>query len=359
VSTGRRATGGRPGGKDSEPGSAGAPATELRMVDAIRAAMHDELAADPSVVLFGEDVTVGGPFGATNGLQDAFGTERVRDTPISEGAVMGMAVGAAATGLRPIVEIMFMDFATLALDQLVNHAAKLRYMSGGQLSIPLTVRVQAGASGAFGAHHSQSLEAWFAHVPGLKVVAASTPRDAYGLLRAAIRDPDPVVFIEHRALYWGKGPVAVGEAGIAPIGRAALRRPGRDVTLIAWSRMAATALAAAEQLAAEGIEAEVLDLRSLQPLDLETVLASVRRTRRAVIAHEAVMTGGLGGELVASIQAAAFDRLVAPIGRVGAPFAPVPASPALEAAFVPGPAAIVDAVRYTMAGSIASREEAG
>ena len=328
------------------------------MVDAIRAAMRAELAADSAVVLFGEDVTVGGPFGATKGLQDEFGGARVRDTPISEGAVMGMAVGAAATGLRPIVEIMFMDFATLALDQLVNHAAKLRYMSGGQLSVPLTVRVQAGASGAFGAHHSQSLEAWFAHVPGLKVVAASTPQDAYGLLRAAIRDPDPVVFIEHRALYWGKGPVTTGEDGIVPIGRAAVRRPGRDVTILSWSRMTATAVAAAGTLAAEGIEAEVLDLRSLQPLDLETVLASVRRTRRAVIAHEAVTFGGLGGEIAAAIQAGAFDRLIAPVGRVGAPFVPVPASPSLEAAFVPGPAAIVDAVRYTIGGSTTSGEEA-
>jgi pyruvate dehydrogenase E1 component beta subunit len=324
--------------------------TELRTIDAIRDALRAELDADPNVVILGEDVSVGGPFGATKGLVEAFGADRVRDTPISEAAVMGLAIGAASAGLRPIVEVMFMDFATLAMDQLVNHAAKLRYMSGGQLGIPLTIRMQAGASGAFGAHHSQSLEAWFAHVPGLKVVAASTPGDAYGLLRAAIRDPDPVLFIEHRALYWSRGIVPDGEDGIVPIGRAIVRRPGRDVTLLAWSRMAATALAAADLLAAEGTEAEVVDVRSLQPLDLETILESVRRTHRAVVAHEAVRFGGLGAEIAATIAAEAFDDLDAPVERVGAPFVPVPASPALERLFVPDAAAIADAARRAMTG---------
>lgn len=309
--------------------------TELRLVDAIRQALHDELAADPSVVLLGEDVTVGGPFGATKGLQEAFGTARVRDTPISEAAIMGLATGAAASGLRPVVEIMFMDFATLALDQLVNHAAKLRFMSGGALTVPLTVRMQAGAQGAFGAHHSQSLEAWLAHVPGLRVVAASTPQDAYGLLRAAVRDPDPVVVIEHRALYWQKGSVETGEGGMVPIGEAAVRRAGRDVTIVAWSRMATTALAAAELLAAQGVDAEVIDLRSLQPMDTATVLASVARTGRAVVAHEAVGFAGLGAEVAATIAERAFGRLLAPVERVAAPFVPVPAAPALERAFVP------------------------
>jgi pyruvate dehydrogenase E1 component beta subunit len=328
--------------------------TEVRTIDAIREALRDELAGDPSVVILGEDVGVGGPFGATKGLVDEFGPGRVQDTPISEAAVMGLAIGAAASGLRPIVEVMFMDFATLAMDQLVNHAAKLRYMSGGQLGIPLTIRMQAGASGAFGAHHSQSLEAWFAHVPGLKVVAISTPADAYGLLRAAIRDPDPVVVIEHRALYWARGPVSGGERGIEPIGRAALRRPGKDVTILAWSRMAATALEAARQLEAGGIDAEVIDLRSLQPLDADLILRSVRRTRRAVVAHEAVRFGGLGAEVAALIAAEAFGELDAPIERVGAPFAPVPASPALEALYVPDAAAVAEAARRAV-GNARSR----
>ncbi|HEY3522489.1 MAG TPA: alpha-ketoacid dehydrogenase subunit beta [Candidatus Limnocylindrales bacterium] len=332
--------------------SAAAPAAEqLRTIDAIRSALRDELAADPSVVVLGEDVTVGGPFGATAGLVDEFGEARIRNTPISEGTVVGLAVGAAARGLRPIVEIMFIDFATLAMDQLVNHAAKLRYMSGGQLGIPLTIRVQGGASGAFGAHHSQSLEAWFAHVPGLRVVAPSTPADAYGLLRSAIRDPDPVLVLEHRALYWGRGPVDTGDAAIVPIGRAAVRRTGRDVTLISYSRMAQTALAAAELLAADGIEAEVIDLRTISPLDTDAIVESVRRTRRAVVAHEAVVPFGVGAEIAATIGERAFDVLAAPVERVGAPFTPPPASPALEAAYVPDAAAIAAAARRTLEAS--------
>jgi pyruvate dehydrogenase E1 component beta subunit len=324
-------------------------APELRTIDAIREALRAELAADPSVVILGEDVSVGGPFGATKGLVDEFGEARVRNTPISEGTVVGLAVGAAVRGVRPIVEVMFIDFATLAMDQLVNHAAKLRYMSGGQLGVPLTIRVQGGASGAFGAHHSQSLEAWFAHVPGLKVVAASTPADAYGLLRAAIRDPDPVLVLEHRALYWGRGPVDTTAAGIVPIGQAAVRRHGRDVTLISYSRMAQTALEAAELLAKDGVEAEVIDLRSLQPLDTATIVESVRRTRRAVVAHEAVVPFGVGAEVAATIGAEAFDVLAAPVERVGAPFAPPPAAPALEAAYVPDAGAIVAAAQRTLA----------
>jgi len=330
--------------------------TQLRTIDAIRSALRAELALDPSVVVLGEDVTVGGPFGATAGLADEFGAGRIRNTPISEGTVVGLAVGAAARGLRPIVEIMFIDFATLAMDQLVNHAAKLRYMSGGQLGIPLTIRVQGGASGAFGAHHSQSLEAWFAHVPGLKVVAPSTPGDAYGLLRAAIRDADPVLVLEHRALYWGRGPVEQTDAGIVPIGRAAVRRAGKDVTLISYSRMVQTALAAAELLAADGVDAEVLDLRTISPLDTDAILGSVRRTRRAVVAHEAVMPFGVGAEVAATISAEAFDVLAAPVERVGAPFAPPPASPALEAGFVPDAASIAAAAHRTLAGGARARE---
>jgi pyruvate/2-oxoglutarate/acetoin dehydrogenase E1 component len=322
----------------------------VRTIDAIRFALFDELADDPAVVILGEDVSVGGPFGATKGLLEAFGDRRIRDTPISEATVMGLAIGAAAMGLRPVVEVMFIDFATLAMDQLVNHAAKLRYMSGGQLSIPLTVRVQGGASGGFGAHHSQSLEAWFAHVPGLKVVAGSTPADAYGLIRSAIQDPDPVIVLEHRALYWNRGPVRTGPQGRTPIGPAIIRRAGRDVTIVSYSRMAIEALAAAETLATAGIDAEVIDLRSVQPLDVGSIVASVRRTGRAVVAHEAVTFGGVGAEIAATIQAQAFDRLVAPVERVGAPFAPVPASLSLETRFVPTAADIVDAARRTMAG---------
>jgi pyruvate/2-oxoglutarate/acetoin dehydrogenase E1 component len=318
---------------------------ELRTIDAIREGLRAELLLDDRVVVLGEDVSVGGPFGATKGLVDEFGEDRIRNTPISEGTVVGLAVGAAAMGLRPVVEIMFIDFATLAMDQLVNHAAKLRYMSGGQLLIPLTVRVQGGASGAFGAQHSQSLEAWFAHVPGLKIVAPSTPADAYGLLRAAIRDDNPVLVLEHRALYWTRGVVSTSEEALVPIGRAVTRRPGRDVTLLAYSRMATVALDAAAMLAEDGIDAEVIDLRSLQPLDVDAIVESVRRTRRAVVAHEAVTFAGLGAEIAATIQSAAWAELAAPVERVGAPFAPVPASPELEASYVPNATSIAAAAR--------------
>lgn len=345
-------------GASSGPVGAGSTAPgELRTIDAIREALRAELAGDRDVVILGEDLTVGGPFGATKGLVEEFGAERIRNTPISEATVVGLAVGAAAMGLRPVVEVMFIDFATLAMDQLVNHAAKLRYMSGGQLSIPLTIRVQGGASGAFGAHHSQSLEAWFAHVPGLKVVASSTPADAYGLLRSAIRDPDPVIVLEHRALYWSRNPVTMGDDAVVPLGRAIVRRPGCDVTLLSYSRMAVTALEAAERLAVDGIEAEVIDLRSLQPLDVETIVASVRRTRRAVVAHEAVVFGGIGAEVAAIIQESAFDELAAPVERVGAPFAPVPASPELEARYVPDAVAIADAARRAVGRPARHRPE--
>jgi pyruvate dehydrogenase E1 component beta subunit len=286
---------------------------ELRYIDAIRTGLETELARDPRVMILGEDVTVGGPFGATKGLVDRFGPARVRDTPISEATIVGMAVGAALAGQRPIVEVMFIDFITLAMDQLINHAAKLRYMSGGLLSVPLVIRAQGGAQGAMAAHHSQSLEAWLTHVPGLHVVAPATPADARGLLQAAIRADDPVIYLEHRALYWSKGEVPDGEdAAFVPLGRAAIRRPGRDVTIVSWSRTVQTALAAANDLAAEGVEAEIVDLRSLAPLDLDTVLASVARTGRCVVAHEAVLTGGFGGEIAARVSEAAWELLRAP-----------------------------------------------
>jgi acetoin:2,6-dichlorophenolindophenol oxidoreductase subunit beta len=260
---------------------------------------------------------------------------------------MGLAIGAAVLGLRPVVEVMFMDFLTLAMDQLVNHGAKMRYMSGGQLGVPLVVRVVAGAAGGWGAHHSQSLEAWLLHVPGLKLVMPATPADARGLLKTAIRDDDPVVVVEHRVLYWEVGEVPAGD-GAVPLGRAVVRREGRDATVAATGRLVREALGAAEALAADGVSVEVIDLRSLVPLDLETVVASVRKTGRAVVAHEAVLTGGVGAEVAARVQHAAFDYLDAPIERVGAPDAPVPASSHLEAAFVPGRAQVAAAVRATL-----------
>ena len=322
---------------------------ELRFIDAIRMGLESELRRDPAVFVLGEDVTVGGPFGATKGLVESFGVARIRDTPISEATIVGMAVGAALAGQRPVVEVMFIDFITLAMDQLVNHAAKLRYMTGGLLHVPLVIRAQGGAQGAMAAHHSQSLEAWLTHVPGLQVVAPSTPADAMGLLQAAIRSDDPVLYLEHRALYWTRGDVPDGEdAAFVPLGRAVVRRPGTDVTIVAWSRMAITALAAAKELAAEGVDTEVIDLRSLAPLDIDTVLASVARTGRLVVAHEAVTSGGFGGEIAARVNEAAWDQLRAPVVRVGAPSVPPPFSPKLEALFVPDTAAIIAAVRRTL-----------
>ena len=318
-----------------------------RYIDAIRQGLEEEMSRDSAVYVLGEDVTVGGPFGATKGLVEKFGERRVVNTPISEGTVVGLATGAAVLGLRPVVEVMFIDFITLAMDQLVNHAAKLHYMSGGQLRVPLTIRVQGGAVGASGAHHSQSLEAWFMHVPGLKVAMPSTPADAKGMLKAAIRDDNPVLFVEHRGLYWTQGEVPGGDH-VVGLGHAAVRRPGRHITLVALSRMVDVALEAADQLAREGIELEVIDPRSLVPLDVDTIAKSVRKTGRALIVHEAVEIGGAGAELAARIQAAAFDYLEGPIVRMGGPFAPVSSSPVLEQAFLPSTQRIVETARAMM-----------
>jgi len=318
--------------------------------DAIRAGLREEMARDSSVYILGEDVALGGPFGVTKDLAEEFGANRVVNTPISEGTVMGLAIGAAVTGLRPVVEVMFVDFITLAMDQLVNHAAKLHYMSGGQLRVPLTVRVQGGVMGGFGAHHSQSLEVWFLHVPGLKVVMPSNAADAKGLLKAAIRDDNPVLFIEHRGLYAARGEVP-DDDHLVRIGSAAIRRVGRDVTIVAIAKMIDSALEAAAELEAEGISLEVIDPRSLYPLDLETIARSVRKTSRLVIAHESVETGGVGAELATRIQEVALDYLDSPILRVAAPFAPVPYSGPLEKRFVPGKKEIVDCARKTMRGA--------
>jgi pyruvate dehydrogenase E1 component beta subunit len=322
---------------------------ELSYRDAIRAGLREEMARDANVYVFGEDVALGGPFGVTQGLAEEFGSTRIVNTPISEGTVMGLAIGAAVTGFRPVVEVMFVDFITLAMDQLVNHAAKLHYMSGGQLCVPLTVRVQGGVMAGFGAHHSQSLESWFLHVPGLKLVMPSNAADAKGLLKAAIRDDNPVLFVEHRGLYAVRGEVP-GDDRVVPIGSAAIRRTGTDVTLVALGKMVESALAAAAELQRRGISLEVIDLRSLCPLDLETLAGSVRKTSRLVIAHEAVQFGGAGAELAARVQEAVLDYLDSPVLRVGAPFAPVPYSGPLEKAFVPGAKQIVDAVLRVMRG---------
>jgi pyruvate dehydrogenase E1 component beta subunit len=317
---------------------------EQTFLDAIRFGLAEEMRRDSTVYIFGEDVALGGPFGVTKGLAEEFGANRMVNTPISEGTVMGLSIGAATAGLRPVVEIMFIDFITLAMDQLVNHAAKLHYMSGGQLNIPLTVRVQCGISGAMGAHHSQSLEAWLAHVPGLKVVMPSNPADAKGLLKAAIRDGNPVVFIEHRGLYWSKGEVPDADL-TTPIGVAKVLRPGDQVTIVALANMVGPALAAADELAAAGIAAEVIDPRSVSPLDVDTIAASVKKTGRLIVVHEAVEQGGIGAEIIARLQQEVFYYLDSPILRVAAPFAPVPAGPTLEREFLPGKERIVEAVR--------------
>jgi pyruvate/2-oxoglutarate/acetoin dehydrogenase E1 component len=325
--------------------------TELptTFVKAINAALARAMRADERVIVLGEDVAEGGPYMATAGLAEEFGRERVLDTPISEGTVCGVAIGAAQAGLRPVIEIMYIDFLTLALDQLVNQAAKAHFMSGGQLTVPLVLRTQGGSGSRAGAQHSQSLEAWLTHVPGLKVVMPSCAADAAGLLASAIADPNPVVFVEHKALYFRREPVPESPQPVA-LGAAQIVRRGRDLTIIATSRMVGESLDAAERLAREGIESEVIDPRTLQPLDIGTIGASVRRTGRAVIAHEAVTFGGFGAELCARVQSVAFECLEAPIERVGAPFTPVPVSPPLEDAHRPGAeqvyAAAVSAIEW-------------
>ncbi len=319
---------------------------ETTYIKAITVALGDAMRADDRVFVLGEDVAEGGPYTATAGLAEEFGVARVINTPISEAAITGVAIGAAQSGMLPVLEIMFIDFITLALDQLVNGAAKAHFMSGGQLSVPLVLRTQGGAGQRGGAQHSQSLESWLTHVPGLKVVLPSCAADAAGLLASAIADPNPVVFIENKRLYFRSGEVPLDP--VTPIGEAATRRAGGDVTIVALSAMVDEALAAAATLAADGIEAEVIDPRTLVPLDLDSIVASVGRTGRLVVAHEAVLHGGFGAEITAQVQAAAFDHLDAPVQRVGAPFAPIPFSPPLEDAYLPGAAAVVEAVHRTL-----------
>lgn len=313
-------------------------------IDILRRALDEEMTRDAAVYLLGEDVAAGGAFGVTRGLAEKHGAARVRNTPISEAAITGVATGAALCGLKPVLEIMFIDFATLAMDCLVNQTAKYRYMSGGQLAVPLVVRTQAGAAGGAAAQHSQSLEAWFIHVPGLVVVAPSSPVEAYGLLKSAIRLGEPVLFIEHKRLYTMKQDLA-DDIELPPIGRARIASSGTDVTLIAYSGMVHSALEAAQTLADSGISAEVLDLRTLLPLDMASIAASVSKTHRVLIAHEAVLNGGFGAEIAARIGTELFDQLDTPVVRVGCPFAPIPFAPGLERALLPGSQDMVRAVR--------------
>ncbi|MGZ4388283.1 MAG: alpha-ketoacid dehydrogenase subunit beta [Gaiellaceae bacterium] len=312
---------------------------------ALREALREEMLRDDAVFVLGEDVgRYGGAYAVTKGMLEEFGPKRVIDTPLSEAIILGAAVGAAMTGGRPVAEIMYVDFMTLVMDQLVNQAAKFRYMFG--YAVPLVVRTQQGIGRGAGAQHSQSLEAWFTHVPGLRVVAPSTPADAKGLLKTAIRDDDPVVFLEHKRLYDRKGELPdEGEELLVPLGSARVRRDGSDVTLIAWSAMVDTALDAAETLAADGISAEVLDLRSLAPLDTEALHASVARTRRAVVVHEAVTTGGFGAEIAARLYEELFHELLSPVVRVATPDVPLPANVRLERMLIPDSDRVVAAVR--------------
>lgn len=327
----------------------------MTFAQAVRSALREEMLRDDRVFLMGEDIGVyGGAFGVTDGLLSEFGPERIRDTPISEAAIAGAAIGAALGGFRPVAEFQFFDFILLAMDQLVNQAAKIRYMFGGTVSVPLVVRGPAGSGTGAAAQHSQSLEALFAHIPGLKVVAPSTPRDAKGLLLASIRDPNPVVFVEHKLLYKTKGDVPDGDDTI-PLGSAEIKRPGRDVTVVATQIMVPRALAAAERLASEGIEVEVIDPRTLAPLDMPTIEESVARTGRLVIVHEAVRTGGIGAEIAAGIaQSAAFDYLDAPIVRIAGQPVPIPYNKELERCAVPQEDDIVGAVRSVLDGVAAA-----
>ena len=312
---------------------------------ALNEALREEMLRDGSVFVMGEDVGIyGGAYGVTRGLYDEFGSERVRDTPISEAAIAGAAAGAAMTGMRPVAEIMYIDFITLAMDQIVNIAAKSRYMFGGKLKVPVVYRTQGGAGRGIAAHHSGSWEAWFAHAPGILVVMPSTPFDAKGLLKTCIRDDNPILFIEHKMLYNVEGEVPEGEYTI-PLGAADVKRTGRDVTIIAYSRMVHFALEAAEELAKEGIDAEVIDPRTLKPLDVDTIVGSVRKTHRAVVVHEACKTCGFGAEIAALIIEEAFDYLDAPIMRVAGADVPIPMSPALEAEAVPSKEKIIEAVK--------------
>jgi len=323
---------------------------ETRFGRAINQAIAECMEKDPSVIVIGEDIGLAdGPFKVTRGLLQKFGPQRVFDTPISEAVIMGASVGAAMGGLKPIVEIMFMDFVTLAMDALANQAAKARFMFGGQCSIPVVVRTPHGGGINAGAQHSQCLEAWLAHVPGLKVVCPSNPADAYGLFKSAVDDPDPVVFVENKLLYSLPGTLDDAGGAVESLGKAKIARPGADVTLVSYGAAVHTALTASKSLKEKGVDVEVVDLRSIQPWDKETVFSSVSKTHRAVIVHEAVLEFGVGAEIAAKIGEDLFDELDAPVVRVGAHFMPVPFSKSLEDQFIPGVEAVTAGIRKVMA----------
>src|SRR5918999_695816 len=321
---------------------------ELSYREAVRYALSTAMRQDDYVFIMGEDIAeMGGSMGVTQGMLDEFGPERVRNTPISEAAIVGAGIGAAMQGMRPVVEIMYEDFLTLSAEQVINQAAKHRYMSGGQLKVPLTIRTQGGAGWSPGAQHAQQLEAWFVHIPGLKVVFASTPTDVRGLLYASIYEDNPVIFFEHRTLYGLKEEVP-DELEPIPLGQARVIREGEDVTVVATGRLVHESLDAANQLEEQGVSVEVVDPRTLQPLDEETIVESVKKTNRCVVAHEAVTKMGFGAEVASVVQEQAFDYLDAPVERVGAKFAPIPFAPVMEEFVVPHAKDVVEAVQRTV-----------
>ncbi len=322
---------------------------ELSYREAVRDALSQAMRKDDDVFIMGEDIAeMGGSMGVTQGMLDEFGPERVRNTPISELAIVGAGVGAAMQGMRPVVEVMYEDFTTLAMEQIVNQAAKHRSMSGGQIKVPLTIRTQGGAGWSPGAQHAQQVEAWFVHVPGLKVVFPSTPTDVRGLLWSSIYDDNPVMFFEHRTLYGIKEEVQ-DEIEPIPIGQARVHREGEDVTVIATGRLVHEAISAANDAEEDGVSVELVDPRTLLPLDEETILESVKKTNRCVIAHEAVTRMGFGSEVASVVQEKAFDWLDAPIERVGAKFAPIPFSPVMEEYVIPHAKDVLEAIRKTVA----------
>ncbi len=322
--------------------------TILTYAQAINDALREEMRADPRVFLMGEDIGLhGGIFRVTKDLMNEFGPERVRDTPISEAGFVGLGIGAALVGLRPVVELLFMDFALVAADQIVNQAAKLRYMSGGRVSVPIVIRTQQGGGRGNGAQHSESYESWLAQVPGLILVAPATPADAKGLLKSAIRAGNPVVFIEHKLLYNTKGEVPDGEYDI-PIGKSDIKRVGRDITIVSYSRTLLFALEAAEALSQQGIEAEVIDLRTIEPLDMQTVFQSVRGTARLLVVHESHANCGLGAEIITRVYENIPDALVTPARRLGAKHVPIPVAEPLESAVLPQVSDIIKAVQKMM-----------
>jgi len=322
----------------------------MNTIQAVNRALDEAMAADPNVILLGEDIAdkqEGGVVGVTKGLSTKYGEKRVRTTPIAEQAIIGAAIGAAIVGMRPVAEIMLMNFTTVAMDMIVNHAAKLRFMSGGQTHVPLTIRTMTGAGFGTGGQHADYLEAWFAHTAGIKVVAPSSPADAYGLMLSCIFDDDPCLFIENMPTYWNPGPAPTPGVRI-PLGKANILRQGSDVTVVSYSREMSDCVAVAERLGKEGINVELVDLRTIVPLDMQTILTSAAKTRRVVIVHEAVKSFGVGAEIAARINEELFGHLKAPVGRIGARSCPVPFAKPLEMAFMPGQMEIETAIRATL-----------